>query len=269
MAMDMNTQEKVKDIIEKELGVEREKLTNEASFIEDLGADSLDIVELVMEFEKEFNIDIPDEDAEKLRTVGDALAYLNEKVGEVTSDAAGRRHRGRVRNARRQRRGDDLDALVEGRSGAAPITKFDARNLPVRFACEVKGFDPLAVHGPEGSQARRRVHAVRGRRGASRRSRTPAWRTTGKARIPSAWRHPRQRYRRPEELRGAARRLSRRRGPGLAVLHPDVHADIAAALISMRFNAKGPNYGTVSACATSAHAIGDAFRSSATATPTS
>ena len=73
--------EKVKDIIEKELGVEREKLTNEASFIEDLGADSLDIVELVMEFEKEFNIDIPDEDAEKLRTVGDALKYLNEKVG--------------------------------------------------------------------------------------------------------------------------------------------------------------------------------------------
>jgi acyl carrier protein len=71
---------KVKDIIEKELGVEREKLTPEASFIEDLGADSLDIVELVMEFEKEFNIDIPDEDAEKLRTVGDALKYLNEKV---------------------------------------------------------------------------------------------------------------------------------------------------------------------------------------------
>jgi acyl carrier protein len=61
--------------------VEREKLTNEASFIEDLGADSLDIVELVMEFEKEFNIDIPDEDAEKLRTVGDALGYLNQKVG--------------------------------------------------------------------------------------------------------------------------------------------------------------------------------------------
>ena len=73
--------EKVKDIIEKELGVEREKLTSEASFIEDLGADSLDIVELVMEFEKEFNIDIPDEDAEKLRTVGDALKYLNEKIG--------------------------------------------------------------------------------------------------------------------------------------------------------------------------------------------
>jgi acyl carrier protein len=73
--------DKVKDIIEKELGVEREKLTAEASFIEDLGADSLDIVELVMEFEKEFNIDIPDEDAEKLRTVGDAITYLNGKIG--------------------------------------------------------------------------------------------------------------------------------------------------------------------------------------------
>ncbi len=71
---------KIKDIIEKELGVEREKLTEGASFIEDLGADSLDIVELVMEFEKEFNIDIPDEDAEKLRTVGDAVGYLNSKL---------------------------------------------------------------------------------------------------------------------------------------------------------------------------------------------
>ncbi len=73
-------EEKVKNIIAKELGVEMEKLTDDASFMEDLGADSLDIVELVMEFEKEFNIDIPDEDAEKLRTVGDALKYLNDKV---------------------------------------------------------------------------------------------------------------------------------------------------------------------------------------------
>ncbi|MGI8842233.1 MAG: acyl carrier protein [Gemmatimonadaceae bacterium] len=73
-------EEKVKQIIAKELGVEMEKLTSEASFMEDLGADSLDTVELVMEFEKEFNIDIPDEDAEKMRTVGDALNYLHEKV---------------------------------------------------------------------------------------------------------------------------------------------------------------------------------------------
>ena len=66
----------IKDIIEKELGVEREKLTPEASFIEDLGADSLDIVELVMEFEKEFNIDIPDEDAE----IGDTRWFKSPEV---------------------------------------------------------------------------------------------------------------------------------------------------------------------------------------------
>ena len=74
--------EKVKDIIVEELGVEREKLTDGASFMEDLGADSLDTVELVMAFEKEFDIDIPDEDAEKLRTVGDAMNYLHEKIGK-------------------------------------------------------------------------------------------------------------------------------------------------------------------------------------------
>ena len=77
-----NVEEKVKDIIVEELGVEREKLTGEASFTEDLGADSLDTVELVMAFEKEFDIDIPDEDAEKLRTVGDAMNYLHEKIGK-------------------------------------------------------------------------------------------------------------------------------------------------------------------------------------------
>ena len=70
---------KVKDIIEKELGVEREKLTDGASFIDDLGADSLDIVELVMGIEKEFGLQIPDEDAEKINTVQDALNYITDK----------------------------------------------------------------------------------------------------------------------------------------------------------------------------------------------
>jgi acyl carrier protein len=82
MADMSKVEERVKDIIVEELGVEREKLTAEASFMEDLGADSLDTVELVMAFEKEFDIDIPDEDAEKMRTVGDALNYLNEKIGK-------------------------------------------------------------------------------------------------------------------------------------------------------------------------------------------
>jgi acyl carrier protein len=73
--------EKVRDIIVEELGVERDKVTDDASFMEDLGADSLDTVELVMAFEKEFDVDIPDEDAEKIRTVGDAMKYLDEKTG--------------------------------------------------------------------------------------------------------------------------------------------------------------------------------------------
>ncbi len=77
-------EEKVKDIIVEELGVERDKLSDEATFMEELGADSLDTVELVMAFEKEFDIDIPDEDAEQLRTVGDALKYLHEKVGSTS-----------------------------------------------------------------------------------------------------------------------------------------------------------------------------------------
>jgi len=77
-------EDKVRDIIVEELGVERDKLADDATFMEDLGADSLDTVELVMAFEKEFDIDIPDEDAEQLRTVGDALKYLHEKVEQTS-----------------------------------------------------------------------------------------------------------------------------------------------------------------------------------------
>lgn len=69
---------RVMEIIVEELGVEPDKVTPEASFVDDLGADSLDTVELVMALEEEFGIDIPDEDAEKMRTVGDAVAYIEE-----------------------------------------------------------------------------------------------------------------------------------------------------------------------------------------------
>lgn len=67
---------KVKKIIVDKLGVDESEVTNEASFTNDLGADSLDTVELIMEFEKEFDLSIPDEDAEKIATVGDAISYL-------------------------------------------------------------------------------------------------------------------------------------------------------------------------------------------------
>ena len=71
-----DVEQKVKDIIINELGVEPEKVTPEASFVEDLGADSLDTVELVMAFEEEFGIEIPDEDAEKITRVKEAIEYI-------------------------------------------------------------------------------------------------------------------------------------------------------------------------------------------------
>tara|TARA_B100000497_G_C7694975_1_gene424101 strand:- start:822 stop:1055 length:234 start_codon:yes stop_codon:yes gene_type:complete len=69
--------EKIKKIIVDKLGVDESEVTNEASFTNDLGADSLDTVELIMEFEKEFDISIPDEEAEKIQTVGEVINYLN------------------------------------------------------------------------------------------------------------------------------------------------------------------------------------------------
>ncbi|MBF0559714.1 MAG: acyl carrier protein [Nitrospirae bacterium] len=74
-------EEKVKEIISKQLGVDPSEVTAEASFVEDLGADSLDTVELVMAFEEAFNIEIPDEDAEKIAKVKDAVSYIQKKVG--------------------------------------------------------------------------------------------------------------------------------------------------------------------------------------------
>ena len=71
-----NIQDKVKDIIVEQLGVNPEQVTQEAKFIEDLGADSLDTVELVMALEEEFDVEIPDEDAEKIQSVGQAIDYI-------------------------------------------------------------------------------------------------------------------------------------------------------------------------------------------------
>jgi acyl carrier protein len=78
----MALEERVAGIVVEQLGVSREEVVAEASFIDDLGADSLDIVELVMAMEEEFDIEIPDEDAEKIQTIGAAIAYLKGKLGD-------------------------------------------------------------------------------------------------------------------------------------------------------------------------------------------
>ena len=72
-----NTLEKIQEIIIDKLGVDQNKITENAKFIDDLGADSLDTVELIMQFEEEFEIEIPDEDAEKITSVGEAVDYIN------------------------------------------------------------------------------------------------------------------------------------------------------------------------------------------------
>ena len=76
-----DTADRVQKIVVEHLGVEADKVTQEASFIDDLGADSLDIVELVMAFEEEFGVEIPDDEAEKIATVGDATKYIEEHKG--------------------------------------------------------------------------------------------------------------------------------------------------------------------------------------------
>ena len=77
-----NIQQKVVDLIVDQLGVDADSVTPEAHFIDDLGADSLDTVELVMAFEEEFDLEVPDEDAEKLETVSDVTDYLKERLNE-------------------------------------------------------------------------------------------------------------------------------------------------------------------------------------------
>lgn len=76
----MALEERVVSIIIEQLGVSKDEIQQEASFIDDLGADSLDIVELVMAMEEAFDVEIPDEDAEKMQTIGDAVTYLKEKL---------------------------------------------------------------------------------------------------------------------------------------------------------------------------------------------
>ena len=150
-------------------------------------------------------------------------------------------------------------ALQEGVSGAAPITKFDASTFPVRFACELKGFDPLSTM--ERKEAKRADPYTQYAVAASVEAMADAGLTAGTYDIDrlgvivgsgigglKSFEEQHDTYRE----RGASK-IS-------PFFIPMFIADIAAGVVSMRFNARGPNYATVSACATSAHAIGDAFR---------
>ena len=86
----MSTFEKVRDVVVEQLGVKESEVKPEARFVEDLGADSLDTVELAMAIEEEFGIEISDDDAENAKTVGDVVEYINKKVGVKNNDKSAR-----------------------------------------------------------------------------------------------------------------------------------------------------------------------------------
>ena len=152
-------------------------------------------------------------------------------------------------------------SLIEGRSGSAPITKFDPSNFPVRFAAEVKDFDPLTFM--DRKEAKRADQYTQYAVAASVQAMVDAGFGEGNGYDPE----------RTGVVLGSGigglksfeeqHDVYRERGPSKIspFFIPMFIADIAAGIVSMRFNAKGPNYATVSACATSAHAIGTAFRS--------
>ena len=137
----MSTFDKVKDIITDKLGVEEEKISAEASFVDDLGADSLDTVELIMQLEEEFGIEIPDEDAETITTVQAAVDYLdsnkwlmpNKRKVVVTGLGALAPNGNTV--------AEYWKSLISGKSGIGPIESFDADNLSVKIAGELSNFD--------------------------------------------------------------------------------------------------------------------------------
>ena len=151
-------------------------------------------------------------------------------------------------------------SLLEGKSGAGPITHFDATKFPVRFAAELKGFDPLQYM--DRKEAKRADAYTQYAVAAAVQAMTDAGFSNGHGMDPD----------RVGVIIGSGiggltsfeeqHDVYRERGPGKIspFFIPMFIADIAAGIVSMRFNAKGPNYATVSACATSAHAIGDAFR---------
>ena len=200
----MSVEERVIEIVSEQMGVSKDQVTKETSFVNDLGADSLDTVELVMEFEEEFDITIPDEEAEKIQTVGQAIDYIEQHGARQVSGLGLRVNRGG--ESRRERcsstndgvltisrtmahprrvvitgmgvvtsLGDSLDrfwsALCAGQSGVGPLTLFDTTEFKVHFGGQVRDWDPVGPVRRQGSAAPRSLCAVRagggdlGRRG--------------------------------------------------------------------------------------------------------
>src|SRR5918993_168218 len=221
----MAVADKVKSIIVEQLGVDEEEVTPDASFVDDLGADSLDTVELVMAFEEEFGIEIPDEDAEKITRVKEAVEYI--------------------------------DSHAKGKSGIDTITKFDASQFATRIAGEVRGFDPLRFIEKKDvkkmdvfiqyaiAAAQFAMDDACFKVTAENDRRVGVFIASGIGGFTTIEREHKA------LLEGGPRKIS-------PFFIPSAIINLAAGQVSIRFGAKGPNSATCTACTASAHALGDA-----------
>ena len=225
---------RVKSIIVEKLNVDEAEVKPEASFTNDLGADSLDTVELIMEFEKAFGINIPDDQAEKIATVGDAIAYIEEESWEN---------------------------LKAGKSGAGPITHFDASQFKTQFACEVKGFDSAAYI--DRKEARKMdlytQYALAAAKMAIEDSGMDL-EAVDKNEIGVVLGVGIGGIKTFEEEAGNYAINGPQLGPKFNPFFiPKMIADIASGHISIQYGFRGPNFTTTSACASSSNALADAF----------
>ncbi len=270
-------EEKVKAIIVDKLGCEESEVTREANFASDLGADSLDTVELIMDLEKEFDLQIPDQDAQEIKTVGDAIDYISSKkqfrltenraksyslLLYITKEIQMELKRVVVTGLGSitplgKTAPETWEALKAGKSGAAPITAFDSSKHKTTFACEVKDFNvtdyidrkearrldrfaQFALIAADEALADSKLdveHTDRNKVGVIISSGIGGFNTI------------------QEEIMS----YDKERGPRFSPFFiPKLIADIAAGHVSMKYGFHGPNYSTASACASSTNGLIDA-----------
>src|SRR3954465_15566152 len=259
----MAVADKVKSIIVEQLGVDEGEVTPDAFLVDDLGADSLDTVELVMAFEEEFGIEIPDEDAEKITRVMEAVEYIE-------SHAKSKKERPMTNRRRVVVTGIGLVSslgigteanwagIKAGQSGIDTITKFDTTQFATRIAGEVKNFDPLAYVDKKDVKKmdifiQYAIAASQFAMDDSGLSITPelskrvgVFIASGIGGFTTIEREHKA------LLEGGPRKIS-------PFFIPSAIINLAAGQVSIRFGARGPNSATCTACSASAHAIGDAY----------